>query len=209
MRREEFIFEPDGKKEIDETAVLINELVSLGGKTGNHLEFKEVGLSGDLSKLLETTIIKAGIAKDLSPDDLEELRNVVGVLTHFITSPIFTDSFGLNHKARGVWEKQSGLRENADNGKISDSAKAYYHANRLGFGRCSAAIGLISHLTDNIVSLDLKSHFQELIKNIPREFLEKDENDNSLYNSLEDAEKIRVVAELSGVVSEVIFFLKA
>jgi len=209
FRREGQFIEPQAELAASEAAALIGELSSVSDKTGNHLKFKEVGLNGDLNKLMETTNIRAEIAKDLSENDLELMRKVVGILTHFITSPIFTDKFGLDHASRQTWEKQSGLRENRSNSQISDSAKIYYHANRLGFNRCSAAIGLMLNIADNIINPDLKIRFQELTKNIPREFLEKDENDIFQYHNLEDADKIRVVEELSRIVKEAIFFLKA
>lgn len=193
----------------DETAAVMGELLFLGKKTDNNLKFQEAGVNGDISKLIATTKIKEGIAKNLSENDLELMRGTVGILTSFVMAPIFTDDFGLDHEARQQWEKRAGLRKNNGHGQVSDSAKTYYHANRLGFNRCSAVIGLISHLAENIVDQDLKVSFQELVATIPPEFLEKDENNNYQYHGLEDAEKVKVVERLSDVVREVIFFLKA
>lgn len=193
----------------DETASLMGELLFLGQNTNNNLKFREAGLNSDLGKLLETTKIKEGITKNLSANDVELMRGAVGILTSFVTAPMFTDNFGLDHQSRQQWETLVGLRKNNGHGQISDAAKTYYHANRLGFNRCSAVVGLISHLAENIVDQDLKIRFQELIKEIPSEFLETDENNNYQYHGLEDAEKIRAVEKLSEVVREVIFFLKA
>jgi len=193
----------------EETAALMGELLFLGENTNNNLKFREVGLNSNFDKILETTKIKEGIAKDLSADNIELMRGAVGVLTSFVAAPIFTDDFDLDHGSRQKWEALVGLRKNNGQGQVSDLAKDYYHANRLGFNRCSAVVGLISNLAENIVDQNLKTRFQELIKEIPLEFLEKDENNNYKYHGLAAAEKIRVVEKLSEVAREVIFFSKS
>lgn len=193
----------------DETAALMGELLFLGKTTDNNLKFQEAGVNGDLSKLIATTKIKEGIAKDLSENDLELMRGTVGILTSFIMAPIFTDDFGLDHEARQQWEKRVGLRKNNGHGEVSDSAKTYYHANRLGFNRCSAVVGFLLGLEKNISDPELKASCQKLVRAIPPEFLEEDENKNCQYHGLEDAEKVKVVEQLSDVVREAIFFLKA
>ncbi|MFA6995286.1 MAG: hypothetical protein WC249_02640 [Patescibacteria group bacterium] len=191
----------------DETAAAMGELIFLGQKTGNNLKFREAGLNADLSELIKTTKIKTGIAKDLSEKDLELMKSTVGILISFIMAPIFTDDFGLDHESRIEWEKKAGLRNNGANGQISDSAKKYYHADSLGFNRCSSATKLISDLAKDISDPELKIDFQKLVK-IPPEFVEKDENNNIQYHGLDDEEKIRVVNELKSVARNVVFFLK-
>lgn len=206
--REAISLEPKAERVSDETAAAMGELLFLGDKTANKLKFKEAGLNADLSTLLGTTKIREEVAKDLSENDLELIRGTVGILTSFVLAPIFTDDYGLDHESRQEWEKRAGLRQNGSNARVSDSAKAYYHSNRLGSNRCSSVASLIMGVSDHISNPDLKINLQELIKDIPREFLEKDENNNFAYHGLEDKDKIRVVEKLTAIAREVIFFLK-
>lgn len=206
--KENKFFEPNKEKVTDETAALMGELIFLGGKTGNNLKFREAGLNGDLSELIKTTKIKTDIAKGLSEKDVGLMKSTIGILTSFIMAPIFTDDFGLDHESRVKWEKEVGLRENGVKGRVSDSAKKYYHSNSLGFNRCSSVAKLISDLVKNAADPELKIDLQELVK-IPSEFLEKDENNNIQYHGLNDEEKIRVVRELKSVARDVALFLKA
>ncbi|MFA5886467.1 MAG: hypothetical protein WC863_01660 [Patescibacteria group bacterium] len=208
MLRKEITFLKANEKEVtNETAALIGELSTFGEKNGNHLKFKEAGLSGDFRKLSAETKIKPEIIKGVSEKNVELLHDIVEVFMSFVTAPIFTDDFGMDHAPRQAWEKRVGLRNGDD--CLSPAAKKYYHSNRLGFNRCFSVVKLMSDVTKMILDPEWHACFQKLEEKIPLEFLEKDENNNFKYDGLDDPEKIKVVEKLSTVVRDEIFLLKA
>lgn len=178
-------------------------LESWGEKNGNTLVFFDNDLKQE-----DKFEIKEDILAEFHPN--KEVKYFANVLKNFLEGPIFTDSFhklhrdlfkvDSNNKYRFDWEQEHEK-------ELTLESLDFYKSNRLNLNRCSHVIGVLSFLKDFTNNLDLKNKLINLENKVPSEFLKKNKEGIVEYNFLDDAEKIRVVRELTEVVKGAIILL--
>jgi hypothetical protein len=174
---------------------IVDKLISLGKETGNPIDFKDYGI--EPSKTIENNY-KKEILEDLSSQEIENVNKMLEILTSFISTPIFTDSFHKEHGKRRMWQWEVQI-----NNKIDKKTFSLYKENRLRGNKCFHIISALEVLEYSIINSNVKKEIASLRQKIPSVFLTDEEKEGEIeYHSLSDDKKIEAVKELSKIVQD-------
>jgi len=198
--------EKTNKNEIKEKIKIIEELIHYSIEYDNPISFKSFGLNSE-SKLIKNTKIKEEVLEGLDEDKKNKVKYSLEIFQSFLKDPIFTDSFGLDHPSRRIWETTY-----IEKGKLSPEVKKCYYSNCLNaVTGWNKVISEIQELEETILNQGIKDNLENLKNKIPCEFFDKykveDKVKVEIYYRLSDDEKVRVVKELKEIVKEIILLL--
>jgi len=196
----------NNKNEIKERIKIIEELVYYSVEHENPISFKSFGLDSE-SELIKNTKIKKEVLEGLNEDKKNKVKYSLEIFQSFLMDPIFTDSFGLDHPSRRIWETTY-----IEKGKLSPAAKKCYYSNCLNsVTGWNKVISEIQELEEIILNQSIKDNLENLKSKIPCEFFDKYEVEDKVnvetYHRLYDDEKVEVIKELKKIAKEVILLL--
>ena len=172
------------------------EIITLGMKTGNPFLFWDLGSSVEKELPKQRDRLQ-----QMDTEEKEIFIQAFKILRIYISSPIFSDSFGVDHGSRREWEKNNL-------GNLSPGTLAYYESNRLGINNINSVLNGI-FLLEQFSDSKRKKALQEIYRNLPAVFREKNREGSSKYSYLPDIEKVEAVKLLSGRVEQALNVLQS
>ncbi|MEK7572727.1 MAG: hypothetical protein AAB493_02655 [Patescibacteria group bacterium] len=138
---------------------------------------------------------------DLEQSDLAKLS--LEISKHYISGPIFTDTFSKDNNRRRKWEKKT-------EGLMDAEIEKYYKSNRLGVNNYFNVIGILDVLLNDLKDSEIKNKLIDIKNEIFQETgdLINKKDDSLIYGTLEDDNKIELIKKFSKIVQKLISILE-
>lgn len=120
------------------------------------------------------------------------LQNAVVVVSQFLSSPTFTDSFHQDHGSRREWERLNKY-------EMAEDVAAYYESNRLGLNVLSQASNIVYILNDPDYSHNFTPETLDKLRLLSEKVLQVIPDNLQSYGEKSDDEKLKLIPAMEAI----------